>query len=284
MRLNRDLVGKEYPSQDYGVTTEAIARYARAYNEDNPWFLDGNRLEGLVAPPMFGVVMGWLPIMIVMTDTDLNVDLLRLLHAEQDMSFYRPVAPGDIITSTAKILAIEENLTGEAIVVEVISKTQEDEPVQRMLFTAFIRGKSRRERRLGNTRETVPSGEPLLRVSQTIDDDQTYRYAQASGDHNPIHTDENVAKMAGLPGIIVHGLCTMAFTSKVMIDHLCAGDPRRLKRLRAHFTRPVFPGQAITTAVWPKPDRDNVKVYAYETVNSEGRAVITDGIVEVAAV
>jgi acyl dehydratase len=284
MSLNRDLVGKEYPQQDYGVTTEAILRYARAYNEDNPWFLDSNRPGGLVAPPMFGVVMGWLPIMFVMTDMELSVDLLRLLHAEQDMYFHCTAAPGDIITSTAKILAIEEKSTGESIVVEVTSRTQKNELVQRMLFTAFIRGKGRRERRTEDSSEEAPSGEPLLRISQTIDADQTYRYAQASGDHNPIHTDENVAKMAGLPGIIVHGLCTMAFTSKVMIDHLCNGDPHRLKRLRVRFSRPVFPGQTITTAVWPKPDRDNMKVYAYETVNPEGRAVITDGIVEITAV
>lgn len=283
MSLNRTLVGKEYPPQDYGVTTEAILRYARAYNEDNPWFLDANRLDGLVAPPMFGVVMGWLPIMFVMTDTDLSVDLLRLLHAEQDMYFCRTVAPGDIVTSRAKILAIEEKSSGESISVEVISRTQKNELVQRMLFTAFIRGKGRRERRIDTLSGETPSGDPLFRVSQTIDADQTYRYAQASGDHNPIHTDENVAKLAGLPGIIVHGLCTMAFTSKVMIDHLCTGDPRRLKRLRVCFSRPVFPGQTITTAVWPKPDRNDVEVYAHETVNPEGRTVITDGIVEVAA-
>ena len=219
--------------------------------------------------------------MLVMTDVELGADLLRLLHGEQDMYFYRTVSPGDIITSTAKILSIEEKATGESIVVEVLSATQENELVQRMLFTAFIRGRSRREKRPEEPIEAPPTGEPLLRVEQTIDADQTYRYAQASGDLNPIHTDENMAKLAGLPGIIVHGLCTMAFTSKVVIDHLCHGDPRRLKRLRVRFSRPVFPGQTITTAIWPNSDRDNVKVYSYETTNPEGRVVITDGIAEV---
>ena len=217
-----------------------------------------------------------------MTDIDLGVDLLRLLHSEQEMYFYRTVVPGDIITNTAKILAIEEKATGESIVVEVLSTTQKKERVQRMLFTALIRGRGKKERGLADAVAEKPLGEPLFRVSQTIDADQTYRYAQASGDHNPIHTDENVAKMASLPGIIVHGLCTMAFTSKVMIDHLCDGDPRRLKRLRVRFSRPVFPGQTITTAIWPLPDRDDVKVYAYETENPEGRVVLKDGIAEIA--
>jgi len=186
------------------------------------------------------------------------------------------------VTSTAKIIAIEERAAGESLVIEVRCTNQRGEPVQQQLFNAVIRGKGRRDKRGDEPREGPPSGAPLLRVSQPIDADQTYRYAQASGDHNPIHVDENVAKMAGLPGIIVHGLCTMAFTSKVMIDHLCDRDPRRLKRLRARFSRPVFPGQTIATTVWSRPDRGGRKVYAYETDNPDGKAVIKDGIVEVA--
>ncbi len=282
MGLNRSLIGKQYPAQDYGVTAEATTKYARAYNEDNPWFFDITRPGGIIAPPMFGVVMSWLPIIMVMSDDDLGADLLRLLHGEQDMYFHRTVAPGDIVTSTAKILTIEEKATGESLVLEVRCSNQRGELVQQMLFTAFIRGRGKRDKRNDEQSEEPPSGEPLLRVSQSIDADQTYRYAQASGDHNPIHVDENMAKMAGLPGIIVHGLCTMAFTSKSMIDHLCDHDPRRLKRLRARFSRPVFPGQTITTAIWPRPDRDGLKVYAYETDNPDGKAVIKDGIVEVA--
>jgi len=45
----------------------------------------------------------------------------------------------------------------------------------------------------------------------------------------------------------------------------------------------VFPGQAITTAVWPQPDYESLKVYTYETYNPEGKAVVKEGIVEIAA-
>lgn len=284
MKLNRSLIGKQYPPQDYGVTAEATMRYAQAYNDANPWFLDTDRPGGIVAPPMFGVVAGWMSIMLVMTDAELGADLLRLLHSEQDMVFYKPLVPGDIVTSTATILSMETQATGEIVVVEVSSVTQDQELVQRMLFTAFIRGGGRRERKSEEaSRGERPEGAPLFRIAQTIDPDQTYRYAQASGDYNPIHTDEAVAKMAGLPGIIVHGLCTMAFASKAMIDQCCTGDPRRLKRLRACFLRPVLPGQTITTAAWAQPDHDGVHVYAYEMENSEGKVVITDGLAEVAA-
>lgn len=283
MGLNHSLVGKQYPAQEYGVTAEAAIKYARAYNEDNPVFTDTARPDGIIAPPMFGVVIGWLPIITVMTDSDLNVDLLRLLHGEHDMVFHQTIRPGDILTSTATILQIEDKGNGESLVLEVQSANQKGEAVQKMLFTAFIREQSRGGGR-GRRSETfgvTPPEAPLVRVHQRMETDQTYRYAEASGDYNPIHIDENVAKMAGLPGIIVHGLCTMAFTSKVMLDQLCGRDPRRLKRLRVRFSRPVFPGQEITTAVWKQSEQGGLRVYTYETYNPDGKAVIKDGRAEI---
>ena len=134
--------------------------------------------------------MGWLPIMLVMTDTDLRVDVLQLLHGEQDMHFRLPVVPGDIITCIATIQHIEEKASGESLAVEVQSTNQRGEMVQTTLFSAFIRGKRRR----GKSHQAFspsPKEEPLLQISQSIDPDQTYRYAEASGDYNPIHVDEN---------------------------------------------------------------------------------------------
>ena len=61
--------------------------------------------------------------------------------------------------------------------------------------------------------ESLREREPDAEVAQTFDADQTYRYAEASGDPMQIHLDEEFAKAVGLPGIIIHGLCTMAFTS-----------------------------------------------------------------------
>src|SRR2546425_1118077 len=162
MGLNRNLIGKQYPPQDYGVTAEATTKYARAYNEDNPWFLDLDRPSGIIAPPMFGVVMSWLPIMMVITDGELGVDLLRLLHGGQDMYFYLPVVPGDVVTSTAKIVAIEKRPAGESLMVEVQSRNQRGDPLQRLLFTALIRRKSTREGRRKRSVEEPPAGEPLL--------------------------------------------------------------------------------------------------------------------------
>ena len=55
MPLNTACVGSEYPPVTTNVTLDAIQKYARAYNDDNPAFFDASRAGGIVAPPMFGV-------------------------------------------------------------------------------------------------------------------------------------------------------------------------------------------------------------------------------------
>ncbi|MDO8432669.1 MAG: MaoC/PaaZ C-terminal domain-containing protein [Candidatus Binatus sp.] len=282
MPLNKDCAGREYPPITTEVTLEAMQNYARAYNDDNPAYFDASRAVGIVAPPMFGVVVTWNAVMGATMDPNVGADLLRSVHGEQDMEFLRPIRPGDVIIAAAKIASIETKVTGETMTVEVNARDRDGKPVQKTLFSIFVRGRRNRDVAAAEPRIVEPDrGAPLYTVAQTIDKDQTFRYAAASGDRNPIHVDETVAKMAGLPGIIVHGLCTMAFTSKVIIDNCCAGDPTRLKRLRVRFSRPVLPGQTITTKVWSDGERDGRLVFAYETFNAEGPAVIKSGLAEV---
>ncbi len=284
MPLNKDCIGREYPPIATEVTLDAMQNYARAYNDDNPAFFDASRAGGIVAPPMFAVAVTWDAVMGATMDPNAGVDFLRSVHGEQDMEFVQPIRAGDVIVAVAKIASIETKVTGETRTVEVNARVRGGALVQKTLFSIFVRGRRNRDVVAAPEARIVEPdrGQPLYTVAQTIDRDQTFRYAAASGDRNPIHVDEAVAKMAGLPGIIVHGLCTMAFTSKVIIDNCCAGDPTRLKRLRVRFSRPVIPGQTIATKVWSEGETNGRRVFAYETFNPEGQAVIKSGLAEIA--
>ena len=284
MPLNKALVGKDYSAPAFEVTPDATQRYARACNDDNRRYFDADAPGGIVAPPMFAVVVSWMPLLSAVTDPELHADLLRLLHNSQDMEFIAPIRPGDTLTANAAIASIEKAPGGETMALRLAASNQRGEPVSRITFTVFIRGK----RESGGNRPAIAAdeenrGEPVFVATQTIDADQTFRYAEASGDRNPIHTDENVAKMGGLPGIVVHGLCTMAFAAKAMVDNLCGGDPSRMRRLAANFSRPVFPGDLITTRAWAIGERDGRRVFAYETSNPRGLAVIRGGVAEISA-
>ena len=86
---------------------------------------------------------------------------------------------------------------------------------------------------------------PDLRV--TPDKYLPHRYAGASGDFNPIHIDEEFAKMVGLPRTILHGLYGMGLTAKANAA-LADGDPRALKRLKVQFRGMGFPEQEIVVS------------------------------------
>jgi acyl dehydratase len=287
MALNQSCLGKIYRPITTEVTLEALQNYARACNDDNPRYFDAGLPGGIVAPPMFAVVVTWLSVITAMTDADLHADLLRLLHVAQDIEFLAPIRAGDLIAATGKIASIETHQNGETMALELEARNARGEAVTRIVFTVFIRGRRAKaaadEANPHEAKSEADSvrGIPLVTVAQTIDPDQTVRYAEASGDRNPIHVDVNVAKMAGLPGIIVHGLCTMAFTARVIVDGLCGGDPTRLERLAVRFSRPVLPGETITTRVWPAGDRNGRRIFTYETCNPDGLAVIRGGVAEV---
>ncbi len=280
MPLNREAVGQETDEFTYEVTAEKTIAYAKATNEQNPVFLDESREGGIIAPPIFNVVPAWQASGAAMSKVVPPSDVPRLVHGEQDMWFYKPVRPGDKLTSKAKVVSVEEKATGETATCEVTTRNQDGEVTTVSRMTIFIRGTGSGQR---PPKPPEPEREsPVAEVTQKIDEDQTYRYAEASGDHNPIHLNEDFAKSVGLPGIINHGLCTMAFVSRAAIEALADNDPTRLRRLKVRFSKPVLPGQKITTRFWEAGEEDGNKVYNFETVNEEGTAVIKEGIAHIA--
>jgi acyl dehydratase len=87
------------------------------------------------------------------------------------------------------------------------------------------------------------AGEQIPELRVTPDKYLTVRYAGASGDFNPIHTDEDFAKAVGLPGRILHGLWTMAEVARAQTE--AAGGPEHLKRLSVQFRGMGIPEQEV---------------------------------------
>jgi acyl dehydratase len=89
----------------------------------------------------------------------------------------------------------------------------------------------------------LQAGAPIPEVRVTPDKYLTNRYAGASGDFNPIHIDEEFARMVGLPGRILHGLWTMAQVARAHTE--AAGGPEHLKRLSVQFRGMGVPEQEV---------------------------------------
>jgi acyl dehydratase len=91
--------------------------------------------------------------------------------------------------------------------------------------------------------EDVAVGEELPRIAKTVTREDVRAYAEASGDRNPLHQDDDVARAAGFPGVIAHGMFTMAHMASCVTRWL--GDAQGVTRLRAQFRAPVLMGETI---------------------------------------
>lgn len=106
---------------------------------------------------------------------------------------------------------------------------------------------------------------------------QIVMYAGASGDYNPLHSDEKFAReVAGYPGIFAHGMLTMGMTGRVVTDWFDVG---RITKYGVRFVRQVWPGATLTaTAVVDGIREEDGVSYAdvsITTVDAEGTTVLT---------
>jgi acyl dehydratase len=106
---------------------------------------------------------------------------------------------------------------------------------------------------------------------------QIVQYAGASGDYNPLHTDEVFAReVAGYPSVFAHGMLTMGMTGRVLTDWVGDG---RLLRYGVRFVKQVWPGDTLTataevTAIGEQPDGTPVADFAVSCTNQNGAEVL----------
>jgi acyl dehydratase len=124
----------------------------------------------------------------------------------------------------------------------------------------------------------LKAGDAIPELHVTPDAGLTKRYAEASGDPNPIHTDPEFAKSAGLPGCILHGLWTMAQVARANAA-LADGDPRALKRLSVQFRGMGFPEQEVVVTGTVKEAGDG-KIVVDTVAEQNGNQIIRNAEAE----
>lgn len=279
MALPIEKLGTKYEERTATIDPERAKAYAAATNDDNPAYESGK-----FAPPVFGVVPTWEAMGLAVGDIIPSEALMMVVHGEQDMHFHKPLVPGTTIKTHAEAYSVRVGGSGTRLTVKVVSNDAESgEPILEQYVTTFIRGMADGES--GGPEKPAhdfPADSPARaekvgEYTVHVDDDQTFRYRDASGDMMPIHVDDDFAKSVGLPGIIAHGLCTMAMTSQAVVKTVADGDPSRVKRLAVRFSKNVFPGDDVITTIY----KAGPGAYAFEAHSSRGDLVISNGLAEV---
>jgi acyl dehydratase len=276
--INSRLAGKAYPSTTYRVTAQAIHSFAGATNETHP-SLSGERP---LAAPLFAVVPAQAIVRLALSDEELGINLDRVVMRRADHRFHAPIVPGDMLLVEGWQETVETGQSGETFTVAVRLTNQHEVVAAELRSVMFVRGSQSRDR--GQAAPDGPSPPARFEFAfssvQVVDPDQPYRFAEASGERHPAHTDPEFARKAGLPGVTLQGTCTLALASRAVVDALAGGDPGRLRRLSGSFSKPVLPGDTITTRGWILPSGAGGTMCGFETLNSRGSPVLLHGVAE----
>lgn len=262
------------------VDSERVTAYIAATNDSHPAYRSG------LVPPLFASVLTAPALEAAVRDVVRPDALAMLVHAAQDVSFLRPLVAGETLATRAQLFNVRVTPMGTAFCFRSLTHDVKGRPVLDAYSTCLIRG----------LRGVEPGGpdspdhslsrggrgdrDTLGRLALRVDDDQSTRYADASGDTNPIHLDRDVAGSVGLPDIILHGMCTLALCNQAVLA-LSGGAPERLRRLAARFVRPVFLGSELVVSVYDVGLSASGRTVGFEA-SSRRKAVIKDGLAELA--
>lgn len=176
-------------------------------------------------------------------------DPVRLVYAGQRVTWHRelPVAGEAELTST--VVAIADKGSGALVDVDTVAV---DVARGERLFTArrrvFLRGAGGFDPArpaagvVPAVEDDRPGGGHVVR--HRLPDNQALLY-RLCGDRHPLHSDPAFARRAGFARPILHGLCTYGVAARLLLRHVLAGDPARMRSLGGRFRTPVWPGDEL---------------------------------------
>ncbi|CAE7199855.1 hypothetical protein HRS9139_06474 [Pyrenophora teres f. teres] len=134
-----------------------------------------------------------------------------------------------------------------------------------------------------NGLNTLPTPQPLgekssLSITTPLDN---HAYSRASGDFNPIHVSQTVARYANLPGPITHGMYTSAAVRQVVEKAAGCSDRVHMRSYKASFVNMVLPNSVLDIQIHHTAMKDGLRVLSFQAIHSESKQVVLEGEAEV---
>lgn len=288
MVISQSHLNITFPSVSYEIGREKVKEFVRAIKGDLEKYNEA-------IPPTFPVVYGTALLEAVLFHPELNLNLKKLVHGEQEFIYHKTVKIGDTITSSGHIEKIFNKGAHDFVVFKVSSHNQASELVCESIWTFVVRGGndtdfSFNEKLAMKLASLLPSTSrrgddsvkaPDYKISDSesrmdvlVDQYMPQRYAGASGDFNAIHLDEQLGKSVGLGGYILHGMATMAMGANLALKSKAVTDIRRYK---VRFSAPVKPMDILTYI--GSFSEDN-KSYTFTAKNQKKQDVLNSCLIE----
>ncbi|MFX0124978.1 MAG: MaoC/PaaZ C-terminal domain-containing protein [Candidatus Hodarchaeota archaeon] len=291
MEINSDLVGTPLKPLTRTIDWPEIMYFAASVDDDNPYFFDDERDEGIVAPPVFSIIANW-PVVKNINDLvdheDFPLEVLStIVHYSEHVKIHRLIKPNDKLTITGKFATITPHRAGTHAIIRLETRDQEN----KLVTEEFIGGMLRGVECVGGGKglEEHPQiiqheigSQPLWQETIHIDALKPYIYdACTNTSVVPIHTSKQFARMVGLPNIILHGTATLALAVKTITNKELDRDPFRIKEIACKFTGMVLPNTDVVLNLNEKAPKDEPEHYFFDILNNDGRKAISQGYIKI---
>ncbi|CAG9858017.1 unnamed protein product [Phyllotreta striolata] len=204
-----------------------------------------------------------------------EVSLEQILHGEHYLEIVGEVPQEGKLTSRAKVSEVLDKGSGAVIVTDVETCDQNGNVVALNQCITFAVGAGNFGGPRAGTKavpcQAKPSRSPDVTVSQKTSIDQAALY-RLSGDTNPLHIDSNVAAIAGYKRPILHGLCTLGFSVRLVLSAFADHDASLFKAVKVRFVKPVLPGDTLKVDMW----REGNRIF-FETTSVDSNQVVIGG-------
>ncbi|MNX57493.1 MaoC like domain protein [compost metagenome] len=207
--------------------------------------------EGLQAFPTMGVVLAYPGFWV--RDPRTGIDWVKVVHGEQRLTVHAPLpASGMVVSRTRNTHVIDKGADKGAIIINERTLHGEDGACLATLRqSTFCRGDGGFGQGDASPEPLppTPDGEPDLRCELRIAPNAALLY-RLNADPNPLHVDPEVARQAGYPRPILHGLCSYGVAAHAIVKSCCDYDASRLTSLNTRFSAPVYPGETLQCDIW----------------------------------
>ena len=291
MVIDKKFINKDFGECQYEISKEKVKEFLLAIKADPEKFKSG------ITPPTFGAVFQSELLAKILFDKELNLNLKKLVHGEQEFIYHKHAYVGDSIKSKGFIENIFEKKGHDFVVFKVLSYNSEDKLLVEAKWTFIIRGGNDKEFSLFEKLSigllsffSPKANSPKVKLKENphyeiltdnqiamrvlIDKYMPQRYAGASGDFNPIHLDFELGKQVGLGGNILHGMATMALAGNLILKAKPAED---LKIFRTRFSAPVKPFDLLKFVV---SYSKNMNTAELRVINYSGVEVLSSCVAE----
>jgi acyl dehydratase len=209
--------------------------------------------------PTFGVLMASAGASAPLATPGLEFSGAMMLHGEQEIVTNGLLPTGARVVHEGRVSDLWDKGKAAVAVIEVRTSTTDGSLLCTNRFGMFLRGAGGFGGDSGpkrNEAEPATSPDEIIEIPSLPRQALIYRMC---GDRNPLHSDPEIARLAGFERPILHGQCWYGMSCKALVDTLLDGDVGAVASWSARFAGNVYPGETLVLSCWKDGDRLLVK-------------------------